>query len=117
MLGDDGFLCEVMAQCGEPVRENISIERMIDVVYQAYGIKAKELCGPSRKRLLAEARGVTGWLLTETGQYALAALAKKMRRDSSALSLMTKKTRERASADEMFAERLKQIRNNSITHA
>ncbi|TLS67967.1 transposase [Mariprofundus erugo] len=115
VIGDDKFVVRVMDQCGERVRDTLSVDAVIASVCREFGIESGELCGPGRKRLLAQARGVAGWLLLECGQSPLAELARRMKRDPSSLSLMVSKVVERARSDDEFSGKLKFLRNNSIT--
>lgn len=122
VLGEDHFLQHVMAQANEQVAVKISLDELLMAVSSLFDIDVGDLCGPSRKRSFAEARGVAAWLVSETGQHTLAELARCMNRDPSALSLLAKKTREKIGSDEVFKIKLDQLRltiqsNNSITHA
>jgi REP element-mobilizing transposase RayT len=112
VLGDDHFLQLAMAQSNEPVQMKISLEEIISSVCKECHLDEEELCGPSRKRLFAEARAITGWLVTEIGQHTLAELAGRMNRDSSALSQLVKKIRVRVVEDAGFGQRLSQLKSD-----
>jgi len=122
LLGEDHFLQQVMAQTNEKVVVKVSLEGVLALVTMEFEIDIADLCSPSRKRSLAEARGVAAWLVSETGQHTLAELAKCMHRDPSALSLQVKKVRQRVMKETQFRQKIDGIKsklfhNNSISHA
>nr|WP_200903945.1 transposase [Mariprofundus ferrooxydans] len=122
ILGEDLFVSRVMTQTEEPAPIRISLDELLISVAQAFGIEDTDLSGPSRKRSFAEARGVAAWLASELGLHPLADLARRLNRDPSALSLLTKKTRERMKNDPEFELKVTRVKlnlssNNSITHA
>jgi len=122
VLGEDRFLQQVMAETDKPVPVKIPLDELLALVGRKFEVAVVELCGPGRKRSFAEARGVAAWLVSEMEQHTLAKLAGRMHRDPSALSLLAKKTRERAANDSGFGLRINQMKsdmqsNNSITHA
>jgi len=73
-----------MAQSNGQMQIKKSLQDIISAVCRACHLEEDELCGPSRKRLLAEARAIAGWLVTEVGKDSLAELARKMNQDASA---------------------------------
>lgn len=122
VLGEDHFLQQAMAQADKRMPVKVSLGTLLTSAGDAFGIDETDMCGPSRKRSIAKVRGVAAWLVSEIGQHTLAELARRMHRDPSALSLLAKKTRERAAKDVDFRLKINQIKssiqsNNSITHA
>jgi len=122
VLGEDHFLQQVMAQADQPVPVKIPLDALLMSVGRGFGIDDADLRGHSRKRSFAEARGVAAWLVSEIGQHTLTDLARRMHRDPSALSLLVKKTRERAVTDADFRVKINRMKsfmqsNNSLTHA
>jgi len=122
LLGEDRFLQEVMAKTDEVVAVKVSLEVLLAVVAVEFEVDVADICSPSRKRSIAEARGVAAWLVSEIEQHTLAKLARSVHRDPSALSLQVKKVRERAMKETQYRQKIEGIKNrlllsNSFTHA
>jgi len=122
LLGEDRFLQQVMVQTDEVVAVKFSLEEVLGLVALEFDVAIEDLCSSSRKRSLAEARGIAAWLVAESGQLTLAKLAKLVHRDPSALSLQVKKVRERVVNEAQYKQKIEGLKNrllhnNSITHA
>jgi len=117
LLGEDRFLQQVMAQTDEAVVVKISLEALLILVAKEFEIDVVDLCSLSRKRSLAEARGVAAWLVSESDQHTLAKLARCVHRDPSALSLLVKKVRERAMKETQYQQKIESKIGTEEAHA
>jgi len=115
IIGDDIFMQKVSEKINENIAMRVSLDCLILKVCEVYQIEVVDMCGASRMRLLAEARGVAGWLVAEIGQHKLAELARRMNRDPSGLSLLVKKTRARATMDECFNLKINELKKELTT--
>jgi len=111
LLGGDGFLQQVMAQTDTVVAVKFSLEEVLGLVALEFDIAIEDLCGSSRKRSFAEARGIAAWLVAESGQHTLAKLARLVHRDPSALSLQVKKVRDRAMKEAQYRQKIEGLKN------
>lgn len=61
MLADDQFLKQVLGMEDKP-RPAVALPAIIACISRSYDVTVEDLCGPSRTRVLAEARRMIGWL-------------------------------------------------------
>jgi len=71
-VGRRSVLQQVMAQTDEAIAVKILLEALLTSIAVEFDVDVADLCSPSRKRSLAEARGVAAWLVSETEQHTLA---------------------------------------------
>ena len=117
VLGEDKFLNRVLDKPDVPRRRQpSSLRAIIKQVARDYGTSEQELCGPSRGRKLAEARGVVTWLAAEAGSATLKDVAERLHRDPSAMSYALRRVSEKGRASRAFQERMRHL-NNSIIQA
>ena len=119
VLGDDGFIEAALGQAelGAAGREKPpAMAAIIDAVTRAYGVSRNDLTGPSRVRVLSEARGVAVLLARKTGAATPAALAALLGRDASGLGRIAQHLSPRAAEDSRLAQRIDKL-NNSISRA
>jgi putative transposase len=98
------------------------LETLIERVLLCYGVEQRELCGASRRQLLAEGRGVVvAWLAVEHRSASLTEVARRFGRDISATSLVLRRIMEQARQDTAFHHRLltlhRETADNSMTQA
>ncbi len=107
ILGEDKFLNRVLAKADRPAaRKPASIGAIRRQVARHYRTSDKELCAQSRRRELAEARGVVAWLAVEQGGVTLKEVAAHLNRDPSAISYALRRISEKARQSPAFQKRL-----------
>ena len=107
ILGEDKFLNRVLAKADRPAaRKPASIGAIMRQVARHYRTSEKELCAQSRRRELAEARGVVAWLAVEQGGVTLREVAAHLNRDPSAISYALRRISEKARQSRAFQKRL-----------
>ena len=109
VLGDDTFIETVLTRVEACSKPRISLDMILRSVCGLYGISEQELAAPGKYRRLAEARGVSAWLILETGTVTLSALSRFTGRDVSTLSSAAKLIHIRSASDHAFAVRLGQL--------
>lgn len=106
ILGDDSFVDKVLVQANEKGQRKLGLNEITTAVCRSYAIATKELAIPGKYRNLSEARGITAWLILETGNGSLVELGKFTGRDVTTLSAVVGNLRERAKTDSALAERM-----------
>jgi chromosomal replication initiation ATPase DnaA len=61
VLADNRFLEQILVKRIQPIPK-VSLNKIMTYVRTEYGINEEELRGPSRNRVVCEARAVIGWL-------------------------------------------------------
>ncbi len=89
-----------------------SLSAVVRSVCSTYGVKASELTTPSRVRLLAEVRGIIGWLARETEAAALTEVAERFNRDLSSLSRSVTRVENLEASDPSFAKELRALQKS-----
>ncbi|HSR68781.1 MAG TPA: helix-turn-helix domain-containing protein [Acidobacteriota bacterium] len=102
---DEEFIREWIAKARARQPPMIELEDIIEAVCATYDVTPEDLCSPSRKRILAEARMVAAVLVKETAYLALVDLSRILKRDVSSLSHSLKRAHNR-----MFWDRLLRLR-------
>ena len=85
VLVDDQFLEHVLGKENTP-RPVVALPAIIACISRAYEVKAEELRGPSRTRVLSEARRTIGWLARHFGTATIHEVAAYFHRDASTVS-------------------------------
>ncbi len=112
VLGDDDFASNALRQAGEAeiaVGRRPGVEALLAAVAAAYDVAPPMLAGPSRVRVLAEARGVAGLLARQTGAASQAELARRFGRNESSLTRAIQHVRHRQAGDADLARRIARI--------
>ncbi len=115
VLGEERFIHRMLkteSKLGKPP----SVKKVVGEVCRKYGITERDLASPSRQRRLAQARGVTAWLVVQNKSGTLTELAKRFNRDLSALSLAARKIESKRKESKSFNRALENLAN-SITQA
>lgn len=106
VLADDRFLEAVLGRPGPPPSPP-SLQAIVAHVCADYRVGERDLAGASRRRLLAEARGVVGYLALRTGAATLSAIAGRYNRDLTTMSRTVRRVERRQADDSDFAARLR----------
>ena len=85
VLADDEFLDHVLGMEHTP-RPTVTLPAIIACISAAYEVNVKDLRGPSRTRVLSEARRTIGWLARHFGTATIQELAAYFHRDASTFS-------------------------------
>lgn len=103
---DDAYVERLVREAAANRPRELSIEDVVEVVCQTYGVAPEELTSSSRRRDLAEARAVASVLTREIPHLSLAALSRRLGRDMSSLSHCVRRFRERLRKDWRVLERV-----------
>ena len=85
VLADDQFLEQVLAKDHKP-KPVVTLPAIIACISTAFDVNDKELRGPARARVLAEARRTIGWLARHFGTATIQEVAAYFHRDASTFS-------------------------------
>ncbi|ACM19400.1 transposase, Y1_Tnp domain-containing [Geotalea daltonii FRC-32] len=85
ILGDDCFADKALTRANQHWRREWQLDELIDAICRRYGIAAKELKAPGKKRPFSEARAVAAVLVQESPHLTLTELGKVLQRDITAL--------------------------------
>ncbi len=85
VLADDRFLEQVLGKRVQP-SPKVSLQVISAYVCSQYDVSEEELRGPSRNRVISEARAVIGWLSRRLSAGSIKDVAIYFRRDSSTVS-------------------------------
>jgi REP element-mobilizing transposase RayT len=116
VLGDDEFVERALAAAGERPDNPPSLAAIVAVVAREYGMEAAELAGPSRARLMSEARGLAGLIARDLGAASLTQVARQFRRDQSNIGRAVRRVEERAAGETGVEASLRKLKN-ALTHA
>ena len=105
MLADDRFLERVLGQRVEPSPE-VSLDELLAAVSAEYGVSEVDLRGPSRKRVICEARAVIGWLSQRLRTCSIKDVATYFRREASTFSRHIGNIDVKAKHSDQFRDRL-----------
>ncbi len=105
VLADDRFLEQVL---GNRVRSSpeVSLEEIVAYVSSEYDVREEELRGPSRNRVVSEARAVIGWLNRRLGAGSIKDVAVYFQRESSTFSRHIGKIDAKAKHSDQLRDRL-----------
>ena len=109
ILGEDSFIDKVLVQANESPQRSVRLEEIIATVCRKYGIEEKDLAISGKYRHYSEARGVTAWLILETGYGTISELGKLTGRDATTLSTVARNLRTRAKTDTALTDRMTQL--------
>lgn len=114
ILGDDDFSEKVMILAEEKLKNQYTLEQLIDAVCLTYGIKWEELSEAGKRQPNARARAVTAYLVQEEKSSSLTDLGKIICREISALSKAAGRIREEVAGSPELSGKLQLVRNNLL---
>ena len=86
ILGDDGFVDEILAKVNERDHRPPAIPAVIEAVCSLYGLTLEALRAPGKTHPASEGRALIAWLVREVPQLSLTELGRYLDRDVAALS-------------------------------
>ncbi len=113
-LGDDRFIEQALNRAEERFSKPMTMNAILDVVCDCYGINIESLSGQGRCRPFAEARAVAAWLVRQSDEIQLKDLGKKLHRDLSGLSQAARRIELRAIEDDDLSATLEQLKAKVI---
>ncbi len=105
VLADDRFLEQVLGKSIQSLPE-ASLEEIVAYASSEYGVSEEELRGPSRNRVVCEARAVIGWLNRRLGGGSIKDVAIYFQRESSTFSRHIGKIDAKAKNSDKLRDRL-----------
>ena len=114
VLADDRFLEQILGQPVEP-SPKVSLGEILAAVSAEYGVSEEDLRGPSRNRVISEARAVIGWLSRRLGTDSTKDVASYFRRESSTFSRHIGKIDAKAKHSDQFRDRLNRHINTLVS--
>jgi hypothetical protein len=115
VLADDRFLEQVLGQRVESAPQ-VSLDEIVAYVSAEYAVSEEQLRGPSRDRVVCEARAVTGWLSRRLRAGSIKDVAIYFQRESSTFSRQIGKIDAQARHSDQLRDRLSGY-INAITQA
>ncbi len=115
VLADDSFLEQVLGKKAQSLPE-VSLDEIVAYVGAEYGVSVDELRGPSRNRMVSEARAVIGWLSRRLGTGTIKDVAIYFQRDPSTVSRHIGTIAAKAKNSDDLRERIS-IYINALTQA
>jgi REP element-mobilizing transposase RayT len=115
VLADDRFLEQILNK-PVPNQPDVSLDRIVAHVSREYAVSVEDLRGPSRNRMVSEARSVVGWLSRRLEAGSIKDVASYSRRDPSTFSRHVGKIDGKLKASEHLRNRLTGY-INAITQA
>jgi putative transposase len=106
VLADDRFLERVLGKRIHPTPE-VSLNEIMTYVSAEYGVNEEDLRGPSRNRVVCEARAVIGWLSRRLESSSITNVASYFQRDSSTFSRHIGKIDAKAKNSDKLRDKLK----------
>ncbi len=103
VLGPDRFLEKILGSAAAPAHKRPALGTLVRRVCRAYGVKESDLMAPGRRRDLAEARALVGYLAMVLGSAALTAVGKHFGRDVATLSNGVRRLSEKCRAGKVSA--------------
>ena len=113
VLGDDSFVEQVLDNTRDRRPKPPTLKQLIERVGDRYGLTYRQMREPGQIPRIAEARGVVGWLASESGSINLKGVAEAFRRDATTLSVAVRRVMERARCSETFERNLWQLLDGS----
>ena len=112
VIGDDHFVERSLSK-REPRRpEARSIQKVIQIVSQAYGVGEEALKTVSQQRALSEARAVVGWLVMEWSCGTLTEAGRQLNRDVATMSSAVQRLLDRSRQEPYLRRHLEWLRSN-----
>jgi REP element-mobilizing transposase RayT len=87
VIGDDRFVERALQTSGEPLRaRRVDLDHIVAYVSKGSGITEHVLSQASKNRAASQARALIGWLAATGGNATLSEVARRLKRDVSAIS-------------------------------
>ena len=87
VVGDDRFVERALQASGEPARvRRVDLDHIVAYVCQGRGITERALSKAGKTRAASQARALIGWLAATGGNATLSEVARRLKRDISAIS-------------------------------
>jgi len=109
VLGDDGFIEQVLLQADEKRPAELTLDQIVDGVCSAFQLTTAELCAPGKAQPAAEARAVAAFFVRNTDSLSLSELAGFLKRDLSGLSQAALRIGRRSGADDLLREKFGKV--------
>ncbi len=109
VLGDDRFLEKVTGSARDRKKPPLSLAQLVKGVCRAWGVKERDLAGPSRERVLSEARAILAWLALTHGIANLVEVGAQLTRDASTLSRAVTRLEALRRSDDALARRMRKL--------
>jgi len=109
ILGSDHFADLALKTSDAGITQPKSIEEILTVVCEAYGVELKLMYEPGNGRPCSELRAMAALIIQESEAITITSLAKELGRDLSALSKSAARLRTRMRKDESLQEKHKRI--------
>jgi putative transposase len=109
ILGDDSFVQKLLAR--EENEKPPSLAAIVKAVCRHYKIRESDMKTPSRARILSEARGVVGWLATESAAASLSEVAACFGRDLATVSRVVGSIDKKVRTLPDYRESMEKIKN------
>ncbi len=111
ILGSDLFVEKALTVANEEYQSRFTLEQVLQVVAQEFGIVQSQLSSSCRYRKLSQARAVTAFLVNESSHLSLTDLARCLNRDLSGLSQAAGRLHRRLGQDRDLDLLVKEINN------
>jgi chromosomal replication initiation ATPase DnaA len=105
VLADDRFLEQVLEKRIHPTPK-VSLDEIMTYVSAEYGVNEEDLRGPSRNRVVCEARAVIGWLSWRLESSSITDVASYFQRGSCTFSRPIRKIDAKAKNSDKLRDRL-----------
>lgn len=87
VVGDDRFVERALQASGEPARaRRVDLDHVVAYVCKGSGLAERELWKAGKNRAASQARALIGWLAATSGSATLSEVARRLKRDISAIS-------------------------------
>jgi putative transposase len=96
VLGDDLFLEQIAENAGDLPKSKPTLDEIIILVCQNYGVEKADLVNPSQRRHLAEARAMVAWLAKSFESATLTEVGRCLNRDVGTMSSALRRLVQRA---------------------
>jgi len=110
VLGDDRFTREALSGDDLSLAAQVTLDRIVEVVCEEYGVPEEALAAGGQGRLETEARAAIAWLASELRCAPLVEVGRRISREGSSVSSSVRRLRQRATRDGVLAGRLERLR-------
>ena len=110
VLGDAGFIDEVLTRVNGKSIKNIELSDLIAKVCELHEITEEDLRAPGKCARQSQVRALLAFLVRETNNLSLESLGKFLGRDPSGLSKMAHRFEIKSTQNEVTSEKLKEMR-------
>jgi len=110
IIGDDHFAEKALAQASLKLRKKTSLDQVVQIVCEHFGIDQNELCSGSRQQCISEPRAVLASLVRDIDDIQLTTLSRKLKRDLSGLSQAAGRLDQRLKLDKKLENKVSSIK-------